>query len=137
VIEQYTPKHFKAHELVPPDVYKDRGEKALELIDVRILITADTLRNYWGAMTINDWYWGGKRVASGLRTPDSPHYKPYSQHTFGRALDGIFAKVNAEIVRQDILKYPDKYPFITFLETNISWLHCDARNCERITTWSP
>ena len=137
MIEHYTPKYFKAHEFVPPSVYSDRGEKSFQLIDARILITADTLREHWGPMTINNWYWDGDRLWSGLRTPESPYYSPYSQHTFGRALDGIFRKVNAEIVREDILKNPDKYPFITFLETDISWVHADCRNIERITTWSP
>ena len=137
MIEYYKPKHFAAHELVPPAVYSDRGEKSFELIDVRVLITLDTLRDHWGPLTVNNWYWDKDRLWSGLRTPESPYFSKYSQHTFGRAADCIFKKVNADIVRQDILKHPDKYPFINFIETDITWLHFDVRNCERITTWSP
>ncbi len=137
MIEPYKPKHFLAYELVPPNVYKDRGEKSFQLLDNRALITLDALRDAYGRITVNNYKWGGDRQWSGLRTPDSPYYSPYSQHTFGRAFDCIFSNTNAEIVRQDILKNPDRFPFITFLEMDISWLHFDTRNIDRITTWSP
>jgi hypothetical protein len=73
-----------------------------------------------------------------LRTPESPYYSPYSQHTFGRAFDCIFDGVTAEEVRRDILNNPSDYAFvsITAIELGTSWLHFDTRNVQRIYTFS-
>ena len=118
----YKCQYFKIHELVPPHVYKERGEKAWELIDDRILKTIDMLRKDLGEATINNYEFGGDRQWSGLRTPDSPFYSPYSQHTFGRAVDILFKDVSAETVRKFILNNPDKYEFksITAVELDTS-----------------
>ena len=97
---------FKIHELVPPSVFKERGERAWELLDDRMLVTADAMRKRYGKMTINNYMFGGDREWSGLRIPNSPYYSPYSQHTFGRAADIIFGNITAESVRQDILNNP-------------------------------
>ena len=79
----YKCEHFAIHELVPPHVFEQRGEKAWELLDDRLLVTLDRLRERYGSMTVNNYYWGSDREWSGLRTNDSPYYSPYSQHTFG------------------------------------------------------
>jgi len=137
--EIYKCEHFIIEELVPPKVYDDRGHKAWELMDERMLITLDNLRDRYGSMTINNWKWGGDRQWSGLRTPDSPYYSPYSQHTFGRAADCIFKDVTAEEVRQDILnnRDHDDFELIESIELDVSWLHFDVRNCNRIKAFSP
>ena len=132
----YRPQHFIIQELVPREVYKDRGTKAWELLDDRLLITLDQLRDEYGSMTINNWHWGGNREWSGLRTPESPYYKPYSQHTFGRAADCKFKNVSAEKVRQDILHDIEMFPCISSIELNTSWLHFDVRNCDKIKTYN-
>ncbi len=135
----YTCHHFVIHELVPPAVYGNRGEKAWELLDERLLITLDRLRNRYGRMTVNNYYWGKEREWSGLRTTDSPYYSPFSQHTFGRAADCLFADQTSEEVRKDILENPDNPAFelIGSIELDVSWLHFDVRNCERIKQYSP
>lgn len=133
----YIPKHFAAHELVPEHVYRARGEKSFELLDDRLLITLDQLRDCFGSITVNNWFWGGNRQWSGLRTEKSPYGSMFSQHRFGRAADCIFKDFRAEEVRQQVLKNPDRFPHITFIELDIDWFHFDVRNCERITTWSP
>jgi len=135
----YKCKHFKIHELVPKKVYEDRGEKGWMLLDDRLLITLDKLRNAYGGITINNWFWGGDRQWSGLRTSDGPYYSPYSQHTFGRAADCIFKDTTAEEARQDILANPDnpKFRDIMSIELETSWLHFDVRNCNRIMTYKP
>ena len=81
----YRCEYFAIHELVPPKVFQEWGEKAWELLDERLLITLDRLRRRYGPMTVNNYYWGKEREWSGLRTKDSPFYSRYSQHTFGRA----------------------------------------------------
>jgi hypothetical protein len=132
----YIPEHFIIQELVPREVFKDRGTKAWELLDDRLLITLDQLREEYGSITINNWKWDGPREWSGLRTPESSWYRPYSQHTFGRAADCLFNDVDVEKVRKDILKSPDKFPCINSIELNTSWLHFDVRNCNRIKTYN-
>lgn len=135
----YKCDHFAIHEFVPPHIFKLRGEKAWQLMDENILRTADRLRRRYGKMKINDYYWGGEREWSGLRTSDSPYYSKTSQHTFGRAIDVIFTLVTAEEVRQDILTNPELYDYrlIMSMELGTSWLHIDTRNCERIFTYYP
>jgi len=129
-------KHFKIHELVPPVIYQQRGEKAWELIDVNLIKLIDALREEFGQATINDYLYGGSRMWSGLRTADSPDYSVTSQHSFGRAVDMKFKNVSAEAVRQAMLKDPSKwvaiYPYISLEHLKdgkpISWLHIDVRN---------
>lgn len=104
----YTCKHLAIHEVVPRNVFHRHGEKAWELLDQRFLITLDRLRERYGSMTVNNWYWGKEREWSGLRTKDSPYYGDYSQHTFGRAADCLFKNDTAEQVRQDMLANPDE-----------------------------
>jgi len=135
----YKCNHFSIHELVPRSVYEKRGEKAWQLLDERLLITLDKLRERYGSTTINNWYWGKGREWSGLRTSDSPYYSTFSQHTFGRAADCLFANVSAEEVRQEILASPNDPAFelIGSLELGVSWLHFDVRNCERVMTYRP
>lgn len=133
----YKPKFFRVEELVPRHVFQARGAAAIELIDERVLITLDALREKFGPITVNNWVWGGNRQWSGLRTEQSPFGTAFSQHRFGRAVDCIFRNVTAEEVRQYILANPDEFPLITFVELDVSWLHFDVRNCPRITTWSP
>jgi hypothetical protein len=133
----YKCEHFVIEELVPPQVFKDRGEKAWQLLDDRMLITLDRLREKYGSMTVNNWKWGGDREWSGLRTSDSPYYSKYSQHSFGRAADVIFKHITAEEVRQAILENPDDPTFelINSFEEGVSWLHFDVRNCDRVLTY--
>lgn len=132
----YKPAYFIIQELVDPEVYADRGEKAFELLDEVALITLDTLRENHGPVTVNNWHIGGDRLWSGLRTARSPYGTKYSQHRFGRAFDCLFKYITAEVVRQDILNNPNKYPFINSIELGVSWLHYDTRNCESIKTYN-
>ncbi len=133
----YICKNFIIQELVSPGTFRKRGEKAWQLLDTRMLITLDRLREKYGSMTVNNWKWGGNREWSGLRTADSPWFSTYSQHSFGRAADVMFKDVTAESVRQDILSDPDEdtFEFINSFEENTSWLHFDVRNSNRILTY--
>jgi len=135
----YRCEHFAIHELVPSAAYRERGEKAWELLDERLLIALDSLRDRYGPMTVNDYHWGRDREWSGLRTPDSPYFSRYSQHTFGRAADCLFANTSAEEVRQEILTAPEDPSFhlIGSIELGVSWLHFDVRNCDRILQYHP
>ena len=135
----YKCTHFAIHELVPPHVFEQRGELAWELLDERLLLTLDRLRERYGYMTVNNYYWGKDREWSGFRTQDSPYYSAYSQHSFGRAADCLFQNISAEEVRKDILASPNDpvFELIGSLELGVSWLHFDVRNCDRIKTYYP
>lgn len=133
----YKCKWFNIKELVSKETYAKRGEKSWQLMDDRLLMTIDKLREKYGKMTINSWSFGGNRNWAGLRTSDSPWYSTYSQHTFGRAVDIIFNDITAEEVRKDILADPDSDVFasINSFEEGTSWLHIDVRNVDRILTF--
>jgi uncharacterized protein YcbK (DUF882 family) len=139
----YKCKHFKVQELVPEHIYKKRGAKAIELMDERILITMDKLREMIGKpITVNNWVWGGNRNWSGLRTAGfysslQSYENSLSQHKYGRAVDFLVKGMSAVDVRKFIFANKEHFPYITFVETDISWVHIDCRNCESITTWSP
>ena len=132
----YQCKFFQIRELVPPDIFDKRGDRAWELLDERLLFTLDGLRGRYGRMTVNNWHWGGDRMWSGIRTPGSPFYNESSQHSLsrGRAADIIFSEISAEDVRADILAHQNEPPFdlIMAMETGVPWLHIDVRNCDRI-----
>ena len=133
----YIPKFFKAYELVPPEIYELRKEKCFELIDVRVLITLDDLRRFFGPCIVNDWHWGGHFEQSGLRTIDAPEFSPTSQHTFGRAMDCKFEETSADKIRQFVIENRAFFPHITFLEDDVDWFHFDVRNTDQIVLWSP
>lgn len=124
-------EHFAVHELVPPEIYKKRGEKAWQLINPSLINLIDALRGEFGSAKINDYHWGGSRKWSGLRTPDSPYYSMTSQHSLGNAVDILFKNHTADEVRKAITSDPDKWlaicPSIT-LEDKTSWVHIDVRN---------
>jgi hypothetical protein len=137
----YRCRHFDLHELIPPKVFKLRGRTGWELLDTRILVTIDNLRDLYGPITINNYYFkhGGDREWSGLRTQDSPYYSPFSQHTFGRAMDCVFHNCSADSVRKAILKDINNpmFQYINALELDTNWLHVDVRNCNRIKAFKP
>ena len=124
----YIPKYFDLHELLPKSALADRGNHGWGLLDDRLLMSADALRDYFGPMYINNWFYGGHNEWRGLRTPDSPYYRPYSQHSFGRAIDCTFKSATAQEVREVILEHPEYFPEITAIEEDVDWLHFDVRN---------
>lgn len=133
----YRPRFFRVQELVPPSIYDAQGSKALRLIDDRVLMTLDQLRIQFGPCTVNDWCFGGRFEQSGLRTDECQEFSPTSQHTFGRAMDCKFRDSPSDEVREFVIHHRSAFPFIVFMETDISWFHFDVRNGERITLWSP
>jgi len=134
----YTPKYFSYFELVPKYTYDNYHQGILKgLMDERVLITADALRSRYGPATVNDWNFGGKNQYRGWRPMGCDVGATLSQHKFGRALDMTFENIKAEEVRQDILDNPGSFPLITCVEGNVSWLHFDVRNCQRIKVFNP
>jgi hypothetical protein len=130
-------KHFKIHELVPPAINTMWGENAWMFLDPRLIVLIDAMREEFGRATINNYRFGGNREWSGLRTPDSPWYRPTSQHSFGRAADILFNDVSAPDVRKSMLANQERWlaicPSITLENVDakgkeIMWTHVDVRN---------
>lgn len=132
----YQPKHFGIYELMPPELVDSVAEKTLwMLLDERILIAADALRDRYGPMHVNDWKWGGSIRYRGFRPRDYTKCSQFSQHFFGRALDMIPQDISAEEIRQDLrdnfqvgLNLYDGINYIRRIENNVSWLHIDNAN---------
>jgi predicted transposase YbfD/YdcC len=135
-------KNFSPYELVPKETYLIRGDKALQLMDKELLVFIDTLRTELGkSITINDWKWGGSFQYRGLRVPASEHFKQYSQHTYGKALDFDVKGMSAEQVRQWIIDNRDLdwVKPVSFIETDVNWVHVDTRPIpeNQLWLWSP
>jgi len=132
----YTPKYFNVCEFVSRDMYNLLGDDSLLTMDIRIVMTADLIREYFDVpIIINSWRWGGLRNWSGLRTNDSPYYKKTSQHSFGRAIDFISPNMSAKNMRNTILENPKEpaFKYITGVEDfdGMDWVHVDCRNLNK------
>lgn len=133
-------RHFDLEELVPPTTFEDRGLRAWELLDERILIAMDQLREDWGAIQVNTWKWGGPLMYRGFRPPECSIGARLSQHRYGRAIDFTPLEANLETVYNAIKD--GEYHGITTLE-NIeatsrgNWIHIDCRNVTPIRIVNP
>jgi len=134
-LQYYKPDWFDIEELVPPSIIASIGENvAWLLLDVRIVWTADAIRNYFK-----------KPLWVNIKGYPNRGFRPwtpgkYSQHNFGRALDGTVEGFSAEEVRQEILTHPNEpaFRFINRIELDTSWLHVDAASVpQRIKTFKP
>lgn len=147
----YIPRHFSIEELVPPAVYRARGEKAWQLLDEQMLMTIDQMREAFGSMVINTWHseklqkFFGLRQYSGLRTVGfyidvfgedkgvDKYIDSHSQHKYGRAFDCLFAEYpDVEQVRRNVRANPSRFPFLTAMETGVDWFHGDCRNVKAL-----
>lgn len=131
-------KYFKVQELVDKSTWEARGERSIQLIDKAIPMFLDNLREALGRpITINNWHIGGDFNWRGLRTPDSPWYSTYSQHSFGRGLDFDVKGMSAEEVRQWLIKNRNLewVKCITFIEGGTNWVHVDIRGGTNEDLW--
>jgi hypothetical protein len=134
----YKPKNFELYEFLPRDFYNQwypvRGEKLWTMFDDRVLRSAQAIRERYGKMEANTWYWpGGKHQYRGWRPQFCEVGAKLSDHKGGRALDLVPAEESVEKIRADILAdpfHPD-FVYITALEMNISWLHIATRNWDK------
>ena len=132
----YKCKHFHIKELVSPQVYMAKGEKAWRFFNPVALQGLDKLRDKYGSMTINN----SKRHYSGFHLKGEYNRSEYSGHRMWGAFDVLFKDYTAEEVRIDLLGeeptenkiYPSIEGFeeITELEYDITWFH--VRFCSNI-----
>lgn len=129
----YLPKHYNWFELVPENIYKELNGSTIaisRLFDNRLLWTADKLRDRFGKIGVNDWYWNGSNHYRGFRPFDCSIGATWSMHKFGRAVDLIFKETSIEEVREDIFKNykREEYKYISAIEMETIHLHFDIRN---------
>jgi len=120
-------KYFKVQELVSEEIYNKYSESYIlsRFFDNRMLQTLDSIREHFGALTVNNWSYGGNRTESGLRVQGMKNYNFTSLHSWGRAFDIVSKKYTAEEMRKEILKNQYKFPFIRRMEKDVPWLHID------------
>lgn len=126
-------RHFVIQELVCPEIFAERGERAWELLRPEFIVTLDDLRDEYGPIAVNDWHIGGTFKYSGLRPFDCPEGAKFSMHKFGAGGDAKFKRVSADKVRADVIAKPDRFPHIQAIEVPspgkpMSWFHFDHRN---------
>lgn len=130
----YQCRYFKIYELVPRKIYKELGNKAWKLFDWRALYTLDCLREFFGKLTVNDWYWGGKRQYAGWRPQNCRVGSKWSLHKRGAAFDPKSKTISAEQMRLKILEHNILFPYISAIESDTpTWVHFDLR-CDESDT---
>ena len=141
----YKPNYFAPHEVFTPSTIERYtmingllAKSIWLLMDDRVLWTLDQLREQFGPVILNDYYWGGHNHWRGFRpiqdlnepgVPEAVKKNRGSQHCFGRAADCVFKNTTVEEVRNDIKQYPykDRYKYIKAVEDKVPWLHFDVR----------
>lgn len=116
-------------EYIPKDLYlkyeKDTS-RLTSLLDQRLVVSDQKLRDKFGSVMINDWWDGGNFQWRGLRLPECKEYSFASQHSWGRASDKTFYNASAEDVRIYIKANWIELD-ISGLEETVSWVHSDVR----------
>lgn len=125
--------YFTLDEVMPRSMILDRGEKALQLMDMRIIKAADMIRAELGeAIYINNWYGGGSLDECGFRYCNTTTGAKWSQHKYGRALDlhcksgpaamlAVVKKLEKDLIDAQLLTTYEN------IAATPSWLHIDCR----------
>ena len=130
-MEFYKCQHFRIEELVDRKTFEKWGQQCWMFLNPYALQSLDGIRNYFSRPVIaNNWIFGGQSEWRGLRPSYCMIGATYSQHRFGNAFDIDVEGVEAEEVRQTIIRLKDNFLFqhINCLETGIHYIHFDCRN---------
>lgn len=124
-------EHFDIREFIDPETYLLRGEKSIELIDIRIVRCAELLREITNKpVIINTWHVGKQYKESGLRQSDTSTGAKFSQHKFGRAIDVKVSEMKSEDVRNIIRANWNEFKAVgltTIEKDTPTWVHMDCR----------
>lgn len=142
----YKCNHFGLHELVPPDIYHQRGERGWSFLNLNMLILADKIRDTYGPTFINTYALPpsiqkiyGVRKESGLRVPHQKTYTRDSDHSRANAWDMIFQDIDSSEIRKDIIEGKIVFDIPVVIEctihgNEIGWLHIATGNyLDRVT----
>jgi hypothetical protein len=127
-------ENFTLQEFLPKSVYTQFGESGLWFVDPRLIKSAQWLRKMLGVqLIINNWNTGGTFQNRGFRPNTSPQYKPFSQHSFGRAIDCHSPNMPHRDVykwvldNQDLILANTSFTTVEDISIATSWLHLDIR----------
>lgn len=131
-------RFFHIEELVPESVIDKFGaDRSWWYIDPRAIHGLDILRKEIGKpFIVNNWKSGGDRSQSGLRLPGMSYYKPFSQHSFGRAFDILVDGMEPKELQEFVKDNYDRFG-ITGLEYAKTWTHIDFRGSEKLVEFWP
>jgi hypothetical protein len=126
--------NFFLDELIDPVTYSARGARSIELMDMRIILGLQFLRNVIGKpITVNTWHKGGNLRLRGFRPEGTRTGAKWSQHKFGRALDFNVAGMTTQEVHAVIMQHQKtliERGWITTIEDardTPTWIHIDCR----------
>jgi hypothetical protein len=145
--------NFSLTELLPPEIIQRFGDRGLMLLTPMCLISLQQLRNRFGRMLANipsrsmtqrtlrtvEFYYNREKPKGG--NWEERALKAYAaywgQHKLGNGMDITFLDTPLAEVIAYIESNPDEFPFITFIELDVTWLHFDCRNQPYLEFWSP
>lgn len=126
-------ENFYLDEFIHPVIYAARGAKSIQLIDHRMILLAQFIRDNMGPIFINTWATGGDRKNSGLRYWKEPLGATWSQHYFGNAFDCVSPQYKPKDIHEFLLANQDQLierGWLTTLEAlkdTPTWTHVDNR----------
>lgn len=135
----YIPKNFKLYEVFPRAFFEEHfpyyGHRLWAVFPGATLKTLQGLRDLYGRMVMNTWYWGGKSQYRGWRPMDCNVGARLSMHKFAIAFDLLPIDADVNEIRKDILANQWEEPFrhITCVELGTPHLHIDFRNHDKKT----
>ena len=140
------PEHFKDTELLNSEVLKRWGSGGKRLLCPLLLISLEQIRNRFGRMvvlnsglqqrTLRTPRYFIERAKGNVAAGNQAYADSYSMHKYGKAIDATMLDTPLAKVHEYIFNHPDEFPFIHFIETDVTWLHFDVRNQPDITFWS-
>jgi hypothetical protein len=126
--------NFYLDEFIAPEIYSVRGARSVELLDMRIVLACQFIREGIGkSIIVNNWIRGGQYRESGLRSATTRTGAKWSQHKYGRAADIKVAGMSPDEVYLWLKGHEQtmvERQWITTIEdTNHTptWLHIDCR----------
>lgn len=126
-------KYFEIEEFVPPQIFKQYGQRSIWFIDPKIVDIATAYREFFEVpVRINNWHNGGPYSYRGYRPPRVNIGSEYSQHKFGRAFDCNIGTMNAKQMFDEVSKnyaHFEKFGLTTLENYKFTdgWLHSDCR----------
>jgi len=126
-------ENFFLWEFVPRNILYRLEERALLLIDSRIIEVAQYLRKMYGKTFINTYGIKGHLQNSGFRPCDAGIGAEFSQHKYGRAVDLKFPETSHAIIFKQITTgesiQKDLYQLgarrLEDIEDTPTWIHID------------
>lgn len=133
----YRCKHFKAFELVGPELYERFGEDCFRYLRLELLQGIDALWEELNAIKktsviVNNWKTGGQYKGSGYRTAASTEYKPGSAHSVGAGVDikcpGWTPRLVLDVLKARLTSNPFLPNFRRYenLSATPTWNHLDV-----------